>query len=236
MARERSASLDNPVLVAMREKFPGTTDQLIPLLQFLQGELGFLSEEAMFGIADFLKVPASHVYGVATFYAQFRFKPLGKNRITCCRGTACHVRGSARILEELEKELAVKAGETTPDMEFSLETVACIGSCALAPVLVVNDKVYGKATTKRIKQIIDELKGKAPAGEVEAPEPPPKPAAKAKQAPAAAKPEKAPAAAPAKAKARPRKPVMKKAAKKAVKKAVKKATKKTGPAGKSKRR
>jgi NADH-quinone oxidoreductase subunit E len=109
-------------------------------------------------IADFVKVPESTLFGVATFYAQFKFVPVGRNIIKVCRGTGCYVKGSPRILDEMEKLLGIKDGGTTPDMEYSLETVACFGSCALAPVVVVNDRVYGRMTPEKAKGLI---KGKA---------------------------------------------------------------------------
>lgn len=170
-----------PALRKMKEKHPATPDQLIPLLQFVQGEVGYLPPAAMRAIAEYLKVPASHVFGVATFYAQFRFHPLGKNRITVCRGTACHVRGSARLLAEVEAELKIKDGETTPDREFSLETVACLGACALAPVTILNKKVHGKVTAKKIKDLIGERRGQAAATEKTLPA---KPGKAAKKSPA----------------------------------------------------
>jgi NADH-quinone oxidoreductase subunit E len=155
-----------PVLSRMKE-YPATPDQLIPLLQFCQNQMGYLVPEAMSAIAEYLRLPSSHVYGVATFYAQFRFRPLGKNRLTVCRGTACHVRGSARLVEEVEKILGIKAGDSTADMMFSLETVACLGSCALAPAVVVNDKVHGKVTNKKIGKIIAGLRGGSAPAEAE---------------------------------------------------------------------
>jgi NADH:ubiquinone oxidoreductase subunit E len=103
-------------------------------------------------------VPESAIYGVATFYAQFKLNPLGKRVVRICRGTACHVRGSAKVLEELEKQLGINAGETTPDMEFTLETVACIGACALAPTMTIDDETYGKMTTKKVAEVLGELK------------------------------------------------------------------------------
>jgi len=99
-------------------------------------------------------LPESTVYGVSTFYAQFKFTPTGKKRVKVCRGTACHVRGGARILREVEKRLGIKPGETTADMEYSLETIACFGSCALAPVMVVDKDVYGRMTTTKVGQIL----------------------------------------------------------------------------------
>jgi NADH-quinone oxidoreductase subunit E len=130
--------------------FRGTPEELIPLLQRVQEELGFLPEEAMLRIARFIKVPESAVYAVATFYAQFRFTPIGKRHVMVCRGTSCHVRGAPRILQEVEKQLGIKAGEVTPDLEYSLETVACIGACGLSPCMMTNKKVEAKLTPKKI--------------------------------------------------------------------------------------
>jgi NADH-quinone oxidoreductase subunit E len=132
----------------------GEKAELIPILQQVQKVLGYLPEEAMSQIARFVDVPECTVYGVATFYAQFKFVPLGRNVIKVCRGTGCYVRGAPRILDEIEKLLGIKDGETTPDMEYTLETVACFGSCALAPVMVINDRVYGRMTPDKVKQIL----------------------------------------------------------------------------------
>jgi NADH-quinone oxidoreductase subunit E len=148
----------SPTLAGLKE-FAATPDQLIPMLQYAQVRMGYLAPEAMAAIAEYLRLPMSHVYGVATFYAQFRFRPLGKNRLTVCRGTACHVRGSARLVDEIERVLNIKAGETTPDMMFSIETVACLGSCALAPAVVVNDKVHGKMNARKLEKLIADLRG-----------------------------------------------------------------------------
>jgi NADH-quinone oxidoreductase subunit E len=133
-------------------------DSLIPILQDVQEEFGYLPEEAMIGIAKAIGVPESRVYAVASFYAQFRFTPMGKNHVMVCRGTACHVRGAARILEEAERNLGIKEGETTEDLEYTLETVACIGCCGLAPTLVINETTYGRLTPKDIGKIFDERK------------------------------------------------------------------------------
>lgn len=134
-------------------EFSGTREEIIPLLQKVQSEFGFLSEEAMSAIAKFVKVPESSVYGVATFYSQFRFSPIGKNHIMVCRGTACHVRGSPRILDEIKMYLGLKEGESTHDGKYSLETVACIGCCGLAPCLTVNGRVEAKVTTQKIADL-----------------------------------------------------------------------------------
>ncbi|MDD5127838.1 MAG: NADH-quinone oxidoreductase subunit NuoE [Dehalococcoidales bacterium] len=132
----------------------GKKDELIPILQETQDELRYLPEDAMREIARFLKISVATVYGVSTFYHLFKLKPSGKKIIRVCRGTACHVRGSPRIVDEVSKVLNVKPGETTPDMEYTLETIACFGSCALAPVMVVDKTVYGRVTPGKIKEIL----------------------------------------------------------------------------------
>jgi NADH-quinone oxidoreductase subunit E len=135
--------------------YQGSEDELIPILQRVQQVLGYLPEAAMKRIAKFLHLPESTVFGVGTFYAQFKLVPTGRNTIRVCRGTACHVRGSAKILGEMEKQLGIRAGETTPDLEYSLETIACFGSCALAPVVVTNDKVHGRVTAPKAKEMLN---------------------------------------------------------------------------------
>jgi len=126
---------------------------LIPILQKVQSAFGYLPEEAMLEIARYTGVPESRVYGVASFYAQFRFTPMGRKRIMVCRGTACHVRGSPRILDEIKKVLGIDEGETTPDGEYTLETVACIGCCALSPTMMINKEVYAKLTPAKVRQV-----------------------------------------------------------------------------------
>ena len=133
--------------------FEGKKDELIPILQQVQWEFGYLPEEAMLEIAHFTHVPESRVYAVATFYAQFRFTPIGRTHVMVCRGTACHVRGAPRILDAIEKQLGIKEGETSPDLEYSLETVACIGACGLSPCIMVNKKVETKLTPKKISAL-----------------------------------------------------------------------------------
>lgn len=137
------------------EKYPNAgRDSLIPILQDVQDEAGFLSKEAVKAIGDYLNLPTSKIYGVATFYNQFRFEALGNFHIQICRGTACHVKGSAQILEEFKRELEVEPGETTRDGVFSLEVVACIGACGLAPAITVNGKVHAKVQPDEVKDII----------------------------------------------------------------------------------
>ncbi len=138
--------------------FSGRADELIPVLQSVQNEFGYLSEESMAAIARFTRVPESKVYGVATFYAQFRFTPIGKTHISVCRGTACHVRGSGKILENIENALGIQSGDVTEDLKYSLETLACIGACGIAPCVMVNNKVNAKMTPQKVRDIINKDK------------------------------------------------------------------------------
>jgi NADH-quinone oxidoreductase subunit E len=135
-------------------RYPAEQQYLIPILHDTQAQFRYLPAAAIKEIARFLQIPESTVYGVATFYTQFKLTPLGKKVIRVCRGTACHVRGSAKVLEEIEKLLGIKAGETTPDMEYTLETVACIGACALAPTMTIDDEVHGKMTAKKATEVL----------------------------------------------------------------------------------
>jgi NADH-quinone oxidoreductase subunit E len=134
--------------------FKGNRGELIPILQAVQDEFGYLSKEVLVEIAKFTGASESNVFGVASFYAQFRLRPTGKNKICVCRGTACHVRGGAQILEEVERQLGIKEGESTSNLEYSLETVACVGCCALSPVVTINDEVYGRLSLKDVAKIL----------------------------------------------------------------------------------
>ena len=145
-------------LSAILARYRGEKSELIPILQEAQERFGYLPEETMLEIARFLQIPESAVFGVITFYAQFRLAPGGKRTVRVCRGTACHVRGGARILREVERRLSIKSGQTTDDLEYALETIACFGSCALAPVMVVDKDVYGRMTTAKVGQILDVTK------------------------------------------------------------------------------
>lgn len=138
--------------------FHGKENELIPILQRVQTKFGYLPREAMTEISKFTRVPESRVYSVATFYAQFRFTPIGKYHVMLCRGTACHVRGAERIQEEVEKQLGIKEGETTPDMMFSMETVACIGACGVAPNMVINKETYSRLTQRKISDIFNDIR------------------------------------------------------------------------------
>jgi len=143
-------------LSTLLSPYKGRRDKLIPVLQAVQGEYGFLSNEGMQGIAKVTGVPESRVYAVASFYAQFRFTPTGKHTVMVCRGTACHVQGAKRILEETERQLGINEGETTEDLEYTLETVACIGCCALAPCVMIDDEVEAKLTPKKVTELFAE--------------------------------------------------------------------------------
>jgi len=133
--------------------FSGNKEELIPILQKVQDSFGYLSEDAMREAAAFTGVPESRVYAVATFYKQFRFTPVGKYHIVVCRGTSCHVGGATRILEEIEKHLGITEGGTTPDRQYSLETVACLGDCGSSPCIMVNDKVMANMTPDKIAEL-----------------------------------------------------------------------------------
>ncbi len=137
------------------EKYPNASrDSLIPILQDVQEAEGFISKECVEQVGEYLKLPASKIFGVATFYNQFRFAPLGKYHIEICRGTACHVKGSLNILEEFQRQLSIMPSETSKDGMFSLGVVACIGACGLAPAITVNGEVHAKVTRDDVKKLI----------------------------------------------------------------------------------
>lgn len=135
-------------------------DALIPLLQEIQEVNGYLSHEAVIEVGRHLKLPASKVYGVATFYNQFRFQPKGKYHFMVCRGTACHVKGSARGLDMVTKSLKIAPGKTSRDKLFSLEVVACMGACGLAPVVNINGDFHAKVTPMKLQRLIEECRAK----------------------------------------------------------------------------
>jgi NADH-quinone oxidoreductase subunit E len=142
-------------LRAVYERHPGgRREQLIPILQEAQERLGFLSRETMCDIARYLDLPASKVFGVATFYNQFRFEPQGECHCQVCRGTACHVKGSGRVLEAMCGELGIEAGRTTRDGRFSVEVVACLGACGLAPVVSMNGEFHAGLKPDGIRRLI----------------------------------------------------------------------------------
>ena len=144
---------------AILQKHPRAgRDALIPILQEVQEKEGYLSREAVIRISKHLNLPTTKIFGVATFYNQFRFQPRGKYHFTVCRGTACHVKGSNRVLDMAEKLLKLKPGQTSRDRIFSLETVACMGACGLSPVMNLNGEFYAKVTPQKLVQIIQECR------------------------------------------------------------------------------
>lgn len=142
--------------------YPGAgRDKLIPILQEVQEEEGYLQREAVVMIGRHLGVPTSQIFGVATFYNQFRFEPVGRFHVQICRGTACHVKGSAKLLETLKREVGVEPGRTTRDGLFSIEVVACIGACGLAPVISINGEFHARVTPEEIPVLLDCCRKKA---------------------------------------------------------------------------
>ncbi len=127
---------------------------LIPILEEAQRKLGYVPEEAVRLIAEHVHLSESEVFGVVTFYAFFRTTPTGKKQVMVCSGTACHVRGGRRVLQAIQRELGIKEGETAADLSYSLETVACIGACALAPNMTINDEVHGRLTPQKALEIL----------------------------------------------------------------------------------
>lgn len=127
--------------------------ELIPILQHIQETYGYLPQDVMLEVSNYTGITEDQLYAVATFYTLFKFKPGGKKQIMVCRGTACHVKGAPKIMESIERLLSIKEGETTPDLEYSLETVACIGACGLAPCITVNKKVYGNLNQDKVEKI-----------------------------------------------------------------------------------
>jgi len=148
----------NKSLNGILSTYIGDKSELIPILQDIQSNLGYLPEEDIIKVSKFTGVPESEIYGVATFYTQFRFTPLGKKHIMVCKGTACHVKGAPQIIEGIERHLGIKEGEVTFDMEYSLESVGCLGCCALAPCAMINEDVESNMTLKDVKKIFSRIK------------------------------------------------------------------------------
>jgi NADH-quinone oxidoreductase E subunit len=149
-------------LQSILDKYPGARrDSLISMLQDVQETQGYISREAIVEIGQHLKLPTSKIYGVATFYNQFRFQPLGKFHIQACRGTACHVKGSLKILDAAKRLLKIEPGQTSRDGLFSLEVVACIGACGLAPVITINGEFHARLTIEKLSTLLSSLKKEA---------------------------------------------------------------------------
>ena len=135
-------------------RFEPSRENLVPILHAVQEGHGFLMPEAISELADYLELTKSQVYGVATFFTRFKFKPPGRRCLRVCRGTACYVKGAGEVLEEMERLLGIKSGETTPEGAYTLETEACFGSCALAPVVVTDDHVHGRMTPSKAADLL----------------------------------------------------------------------------------
>ncbi|MHB8868642.1 MAG: NADH-quinone oxidoreductase subunit NuoE [Thermoleophilia bacterium] len=156
VATVEAGGFDAAPLEELLEKYRGQKGTLIPLLQGTQAEYGYVPEAAMVRIAGALGEPLSQVFGVATFYAQFRLVPRARNVVRVCHGTACHVSGASLVSQEIERNLGIGDGENTPDMMFTIENVACLGACGMAPVMMINDRTYGKLTPeKAVKAVKD---------------------------------------------------------------------------------
>jgi NADH-quinone oxidoreductase subunit E len=152
LTAEEFAALDD--LKAKLERMGRERGKLIPILQLIQDTLTYLAPEAIQIVSEHLEISASEVYGVATFYNQFRFNPPGRHPVKVCLGTACHVKGGEIILENFERKLQIKDGQTTADREFSIDRVACVGCCALAPVSIVGETLYGKMQPSKVEGIV----------------------------------------------------------------------------------
>ncbi len=153
--------LDDRIKMIIDDLEAGKQDSIIPVLQKVQEIAGYIPQEAVFEVARKLETTPARIFGVVTFYNQFKLNAPGKHIIRVCRGTACHVKGSAKILDLLCKHLGVKSGETTKDGFFTIEEVACLGSCSIAPAIMIDDKFYGHMTPNGILQLVDALKGGA---------------------------------------------------------------------------
>jgi len=149
--------LEEELLREILSFYKGRRGELIPILLEVQLNFSYLPEDAIQLIASFLNIAEGEVYSVASFYARFRLAPLGRQRVTICRGTACHIRSAPKILEEIEKTVGIKEGETTSDLEYTLESVACIGCCALAPCLRINNNVHGEMTPEKTRELFPAL-------------------------------------------------------------------------------
>ena len=150
--------MNDEALTALARDFKGERADLIPVLQKIQAIYDYLPREALRKTARWLKISENEIYGVATFYAQFRFIPRGKHHLKVCLGTACHVKGGEQMLEVMQRRLAIAPGETTADGRYDLERVACLGCCALAPVVTVDEKTYAQMSVLKLQGILDEHK------------------------------------------------------------------------------
>lgn len=147
----------SPAVQIVESMSPITSTDIIPLLQKLQEAYGHIPREIVLEVCEKTGLPTSRVFGVATFYEQFHLEPRGRHLVRCCRGTACHVRGAKNIIQAIERELGVGEGGTTADGRFTFETVACLGTCFLAPVIMIDEEYFGKVSPGKIKKILDQF-------------------------------------------------------------------------------
>ncbi len=155
---EGSGSISQDTFAALKREFKGERGDLIPVLQRIQEALGYLRPDSLRAVSSWLKISENEIFGVATFYAQFRFHPPGRHHLKVCLGTACHVKGGEQILIMSRQRLGIETGETTPDGEYDLDRVACLGCCALAPVVAFDDKIHSQMSVLKIQRILDERK------------------------------------------------------------------------------
>lgn len=152
--------IDKKIKDEMQEimnKYTVEKDNLIPILNEVQEKYGYIPKVAQLEISNYLKIPMAEIYGVVTFYSRFTLEPKGKYNISVCLGTACYVKGSQKILDRLKDRLKIEEGKTTEDGKFSIDTTRCVGACGIAPVFTVNDEVYGRATVKKLDEVLDKL-------------------------------------------------------------------------------
>ena len=142
-------------VTAIIDKYHGDNSQLVAVLQDIQAEYYYLPQEILMQVSKALAIPMSQVYSIATFFKAFSLEPRGKHLVNVCLGTACHVRGAVKVLEKIERSLDISRGETTKDMKFTLETVNCMGACALAPVIKIDDEYYGQMKTNKVDPLLD---------------------------------------------------------------------------------
>jgi NADH-quinone oxidoreductase E subunit len=151
--------MENRIEILLEKYSHSRRDSLIPILQDIQEEVGYLSEEAIVKVGKHLEMPTSKIYGLATFYNQFRFEPKGTYHIQICHGTACHMLGAVSLIDMIEKKLKIKAGQTSRNGKYSLEVVPCIGACSQSPVISINGDFHSKLTTEGIRQLLLDLIG-----------------------------------------------------------------------------
>lgn len=147
--------MNNDELLQIFAGFSGKKGDLIPLLQLFQKKYGYISKDSIQAIARFLKISENHIFGVVSFYAQFRLHPPAKNSIRVCLGTACHVQGGGQLSHEIQERLKIRPGESTPDNQYGYEEVACLGCCAQASVVEINGKIYGKMTPDQLEHVLE---------------------------------------------------------------------------------